>query len=61
MIGRTLLQQAVPVTFGVVAAGWLAGLDGALDGLAVRARDAARGPVRRRGGHPRLARPSGAR
>jgi 3-carboxy-cis,cis-muconate cycloisomerase len=34
MIGRTLLQQAVPVTFGVVAAGWLAGLDGALDGLA---------------------------
>ncbi len=33
MIGRTLLQQAVPVTFGVVAAGWLAGLDGALDGL----------------------------
>ena len=34
MIGRTLLQQAVPVTFGMVAAGWLAGLDGALDGLA---------------------------
>jgi 3-carboxy-cis,cis-muconate cycloisomerase len=34
MIGRTLLQQAVPVTFGAVAAGWLAGLDGALDGLA---------------------------
>ena len=33
MIGRTLLQQAVPVSFGVVAAGWLAGLDGALDGL----------------------------
>ena len=28
MIGRTLLQQAVPVTFGVVAAGWLAGLAG---------------------------------
>src|SRR5579875_2705870 len=24
MIGRTLLQQAVPVTFGLVAAGWLA-------------------------------------
>ena len=34
MIGRTLLQQAVPVTFGLVAAGWLAGLDSALDGLA---------------------------
>jgi 3-carboxy-cis,cis-muconate cycloisomerase len=34
MIGRTLLQQAVPVTFGVVAAGWLAGLDAAITGLA---------------------------
>ena len=33
MIGRTLLQQAVPVTFGVVAAGWLAGLDAAIEGL----------------------------
>jgi 3-carboxy-cis,cis-muconate cycloisomerase len=33
MIGRTLLQQAVPVTFGLVAAGWLAGLDSALHGL----------------------------
>jgi 3-carboxy-cis,cis-muconate cycloisomerase len=33
MIGRTLLQQAVPVTFGVVAAGWLAGLDAAIQGL----------------------------
>jgi 3-carboxy-cis,cis-muconate cycloisomerase len=38
MIGRTLLQQAVPVTFGVVAAGWLAGLDAAAAGLAA-ARD----------------------
>ena len=27
MAGRTLLQQAVPVTFGLVAAGWLTGLD----------------------------------
>lgn len=27
--GRTLLQQALPVTFGLKAAGWLAGLDGA--------------------------------
>jgi 3-carboxy-cis,cis-muconate cycloisomerase len=34
MIGRTLLQQAVPVTFGVAAAGWLAGLDSAAAGLA---------------------------
>lgn len=33
MIGRTLLQQAVPVTFGVTAAGWLSGLDSALAGL----------------------------
>jgi 3-carboxy-cis,cis-muconate cycloisomerase len=33
MIGRTLLQQAIPVTFGMVAAGWLAGLDAAIDGL----------------------------
>ena len=35
MIGRTLLQQAVPVTFGVVAAGWLAGLDSAIEWLAI--------------------------
>jgi 3-carboxy-cis,cis-muconate cycloisomerase len=27
MIGRTLLQQAVPITFGLVAAGWLTGVD----------------------------------
>ncbi|HWG00249.1 MAG TPA: adenylosuccinate lyase family protein [Trebonia sp.] len=33
MIGRTLLQQAVPVSFGGVAASWLAGLDSALEGL----------------------------
>ena len=34
MIGRTLLQQAVPTTFGAVAAGWLAGLDSAQEWLA---------------------------
>jgi 3-carboxy-cis,cis-muconate cycloisomerase len=34
MIGRTLLQQAVPVTFGLVAAGWLTALDEAGAGLA---------------------------
>jgi 3-carboxy-cis,cis-muconate cycloisomerase len=34
MIGRTLLQQAVPVTFGLVAAGWLVGLDDARQALA---------------------------
>jgi len=35
MIGRTLLQQAVPTTFGMVAAGWLAGLDSAVEWLAL--------------------------
>jgi 3-carboxy-cis,cis-muconate cycloisomerase len=34
MIGRTLLQQAVPVTFGLMAAGWLNGLDEARATLA---------------------------
>ncbi len=34
MIGRTLLQQAVPITFGLVAAGWLAALDGTRAALA---------------------------
>lgn len=29
MIGRTLLRQAVPTTFGLKAAGWLSGLDAA--------------------------------
>src|ERR1700689_2376446 len=35
MIGRTLLQQAVPVTFGLVAAGWMTAVDEAREGLAV--------------------------
>jgi 3-carboxy-cis,cis-muconate cycloisomerase len=34
MIGRTLLRQAVPVTFGLVAAGWLTSIDEARAGLA---------------------------
>ena len=34
MIGRTLLQQAVPVTFGLVAAGWLTSLDEAGEAVA---------------------------
>jgi 3-carboxy-cis,cis-muconate cycloisomerase len=34
MAARTLLQQAVPTTFGLVAAGWLAGLVDARDRLA---------------------------
>jgi 3-carboxy-cis,cis-muconate cycloisomerase len=39
MIGRTLLQQAVPVTFGLVAAGWLTGIDEARTALATVRRD----------------------
>jgi 3-carboxy-cis,cis-muconate cycloisomerase len=38
-IGRTLLQQAVPTTFGAKAATWLAGLDQARRRLAAVARD----------------------
>jgi 3-carboxy-cis,cis-muconate cycloisomerase len=34
MIGRTLLRHAVPVTFGLVAAGWLTAVDEAAGGLA---------------------------
>jgi len=34
MVGRTLLQQAVPVTFGLVAAGWLTSVDEARLALA---------------------------
>jgi 3-carboxy-cis,cis-muconate cycloisomerase len=29
LAGRTLLQRAVPVTFGLLAAGWMAGIDAA--------------------------------
>jgi 3-carboxy-cis,cis-muconate cycloisomerase len=39
MAGRTLLQQALPVTFGLKAAGWLSGLDEA----AVRLTEIRRG------------------
>jgi 3-carboxy-cis,cis-muconate cycloisomerase len=39
MLGRTLLQQAVPVTFGLVAAGWLTGLDEASQRLAAVRRE----------------------
>ena len=53
-IGRTLLQQAVPTTFGLKAAGWMLGLDTA------GARLAEFWPVgaaRRAGGHARRHRP----
>ena len=33
MAGRTLLQQALPITFGLKAAGWMCGLDEAADRL----------------------------
>jgi 3-carboxy-cis,cis-muconate cycloisomerase len=39
MLGRTLLQQAVPVTFGLVAAGWLTSLDEARLRLAAVRRE----------------------
>ena len=39
MTGRTLLQQAVPVTFGLVAAGWLTGIDEARTALAAVRRE----------------------
>jgi 3-carboxy-cis,cis-muconate cycloisomerase len=40
--GRTLLQHALPLTFGLKAAGWLAGIDGAIADLTnVRDRELA--------------------
>jgi 3-carboxy-cis,cis-muconate cycloisomerase len=38
-IGRTLLQHAVPTTFGAVCAGWLVGLDEARGALATVRRE----------------------
>jgi 3-carboxy-cis,cis-muconate cycloisomerase len=38
MLGRTLLQQAVPITFGLKAAQWMLGLDAARVRLCVEAR-----------------------
>ncbi|HEY2047824.1 MAG TPA: lyase family protein, partial [Caulobacteraceae bacterium] len=40
MLGRTLLQPALPITFGLKAAGWLLGLDDAAERLSREARDA---------------------
>ncbi len=39
MLGRTLLQQAVPITFGLKAAGWLAGIKRGRRELARAAED----------------------
>jgi 3-carboxy-cis,cis-muconate cycloisomerase len=38
MVGRTLLQPALPITFGLKAAGWLSGLDAATGRLAALRR-----------------------
>jgi 3-carboxy-cis,cis-muconate cycloisomerase len=40
MLGRTLLQQALPVTFGLKAAGWLAGIESARSDLLATAERA---------------------
>jgi 3-carboxy-cis,cis-muconate cycloisomerase len=40
MVGRTLLQQALPITFGLKAAGWLAGVAEARERLAALTLDA---------------------
>jgi 3-carboxy-cis,cis-muconate cycloisomerase len=57
MIARTLLQQALPTTFGLRAAGWLVGIDEARDRLATVAGTGLAvqmgGPVG--GGSPRVA------
>ncbi|MDN5632099.1 lyase family protein [Glutamicibacter protophormiae] len=37
MVGRTLTQHALPVSFGLKAASWLAGVDDAADDVAARA------------------------
>ncbi len=51
--GRTLLQQALPMSFGLKAAGWLDGIDAALAALAGVRDDRARGPDGRAGRRPR--------
>ena len=56
MAGRTLLQQAVPTTFGLKAAGWLAGLDEAAARLAEVGAEPPGRPARRRGRHAGRAR-----
>jgi 3-carboxy-cis,cis-muconate cycloisomerase len=58
IIGRTLLQQAKPTTFGLKAAGWMVGLDEAAAGLGrVRLSAQLGGPVGTLGS---VAAPSGA-
>ena len=62
MAGRTLLQQAVPTTFGLKAAGWLVGVREARARLADVRDERLRGAARRRRRHAggaRRARPRG--
>ncbi len=56
MIGRSNLQQAIPMTFGYKAAVWLAGIDRHLERLAQLQPRVLSRRVRRRRGHPGLAR-----
>ena len=56
MAARTLLQQALPTTFGLKAAGWMTALDGRRRGAA---RRGAAGAARRAGGDAGRARPRG--
>ena len=58
---RTLLQQAVPTTFGLKAAGWLVAVVEARRGLRRVLARAAGGPARRRGRNARGARREAAR
>ena len=60
MAGRTWLQQATPITFGLKAAGWADALDRARRRLQVRPRRRARPAVRGRNGHPGVPRVAGA-
>ena len=60
MAGRTLTQHAVPTTFGLKAAQWLAAVDDAGDGIAA-VLEQLPGAVRRGRGHPRAAGRPGAR
>ena len=52
MLGRTLLQPALPITFGLKAAGWLGAVTRSAARLFAAARRRACAPVWRRGGNP---------
>ena len=59
MLGRTLLQPALPITFGLKAADWLLGVDGALERLRARGRPGLDPATRRPGRDPLWARRKG--